>query len=343
VKAIVMHKRGAVDVLQYEDAPEPTAGPGEVLVRVYACGLNHLDVYTRQGAQAVKAPLPHILGLEPSGEVVELGQGVESVRLGDRVVIHPNIVCGDCPMCRQGHDNLCFNRKFIGVHVDGGYAQYVKVPARNLFAVPDRVSFEEAAACPVAFGTAWHMLVTRAAVRPGETVLILAAGSGVGTAGIQVARYLGARVIAAASTDQKLTQAKALGADAVVNYSQGRWSSEVRRLTDGWGVDVVFEHVGPSTWEQSVASLAPNGRLVTCGATTGRWGNTDLWSLFGKQISLLGSFGANLADTREVVQRLYGGVFKPVIDRVLPLREARLAHELLEGRQVFGKLILTPP
>jgi NADPH:quinone reductase-like Zn-dependent oxidoreductase len=338
-----MHKRGGPEVLEYEDTPEPTVGPGEALVRVYACGLNHLDIFTRQGSQAVKAPLPHILGLEPAGEVVELGQGVENVRLGDRVVVHPNVSCGDCPMCCQGHDNLCHNRKFIGVQVDGGYAQYVKAPARNLLAVPEGVSFEEAAACPVAFGTAWHMLVTRADVRKGETVLILGAGSGVGTAGIQVARHLGARVIAAASTDDKLERARALGAHEVVNYSQGRWSHEVRRLTGGWGVDVVFEHIGPSTWQESIASLALNGRLVTCGATTGRWGNTDLWSLFGKQLSLLGSFGANLADTRDVVERMHDRVFEPVIDRVLPLSEARFAHELLEGRQVFGKIVLTPP
>jgi NADPH:quinone reductase-like Zn-dependent oxidoreductase len=343
VKAIVMHKRGGPEVLQYEEAPEPTPGPGEVLVRVHACGLNHLDVYTRQGAQAVKAPLPHILGLEPAGSVAGIGPGVDSVRLADRVTVHPNIACGTCPTCVQGHDNLCYSRRFVGVQVDGGYAEYVKVPARNLLLIPDGVPFEHAAACPVAFGTAWHMLVTRAALREGETVLILAAGSGVGTAGIQVARYLGARVIAAASTDEKLALARELGADEVVNYSLDRWSSQVRRLTGGQGVDVVYEHVGPSTWEESIASMALNGRLVTCGATTGRWGRTDLWSLFGKQISLLGSFGANLADTREVVRRLYQGIFRPVIDQVIPLREARRAHELLEERRVFGKLILTPP
>jgi len=342
MKAIIFYKRGGPEQLRYEDVPEPVIGPDEILVHVRACALNHLDIYTRQGAQAVKAPLPHILGLEATGDVAAVGEAVSGVQVGDRVGLHPFITCGACEYCRSGHENLCLNRKILGVNVHGGYAEYVKAPAVNAIPIPDHISYEEAAAMPVAFGTAWHMLVDRARLQAGETVLILAAGSGVGTAAIQVAKHLGARVIATASTDEKLARARELGADETINYSSGKFSHAVRKLTDGRGVDVVFEHVGPDTWQESVASLAPNGRLVTCGATTGRWGQTDLWSLFGKQLSLLGSFGATHKDHREVIGLLAAGVLKPVIDRCLPLWEAARAHELLESRQVFGKLILNP-
>lgn len=342
MKAIIFHKRGGIEQLRYEDVSEPTIGPDEILVRVRACALNYLDIYTRKGAQAVKAPLPHILGLESTGDVVAVGEAAEGVQVGDRVVVHPFIVCGACEYCQSGHENLCLKRKILGVNVHGGYAEYVKAPARNAIYLPDHVGYDEAAAMPVAFGTAWHMLVDRARLQAGETVLILAAGSGVGSAAIQVAKHLGARIIATASTDEKLAKARELGADETINYSEKRFSHAVRRLTDGRGVDVVFEHVGPDTWRESVASLALNGRLVTCGATTGRWGRTDLWSLFGKQLTLLGSFGATHKDQHEVIGLLADGVLKPVIDRCLPLREAPKAHQLLENRQVFGKLILNP-
>lgn len=342
MKAVILYKRGGPEQLRYEDVPEPTIGPDEILLRVRACALNHLDIYTRKGAQAVKAPLPHILGLEATGDVAAVGEAVSGVQVGDRVGLHPFIMCGACESCQSGHENLCLNRKILGVDVHGGYAEYVKAPAINAIHIPDHIGYDEAAALPVAFGTAWHMLVGRARLQAGETVLVLAAGSGVGTAAIQVARHLGARIIAAASTDEKLAQARELGADETINYSGGKFSRAVRKLTDGRGVDVVFEHVGPDTWRESVASLALNGRLVTCGATTGRWGQTDLWSLFGKQLSLLGSFGATHRDHREVIGLLADGVFKPVIDRCLPLQEAAKAHQLLENRQVFGKLILNP-
>ncbi len=342
MKAVIFYKRGGIEQLRYEDVPEPTIGPDEVLVRVRACALNYLDIYTRKGAQAVKAPLPHILGLEVAGDVVAVGEVAQGVQVDDRVVFHPFITCGTCEYCQTGYENLCVDRKILGVHVHGGYAEYVKAPARNAIRIPAHLSYDEAAALPVAFGTAWHMLVDRAQLKAGETVLILAAGSGIGSAAIQVAKYLGARVITTASTDEKLAKARELGADETINYTRQKFSHAVRRLTDGRGVDVVFEHVGPDTWKESVASLAVNGRLVTCGATTGRWGETDLWSLFGKQLNLLGSFGATQKDFREVAALVADGVFKAVIDRRLPLHEARKAHELLESRQVFGKLILNP-
>lgn len=342
VKAVIFYKRGGVDQLRYEEVPTPRISADEVLVRVRACGLNHLDIFARRGAQGVKVPLPHILGIESAGEVAEVGAEVRTIQVGDRVLVNPKIVCGRCEYCLAGHDNLCPKGKLIGIQLDGGYAEYLKAPAANIVPLPPALSYEEAAAIPVAFGTAWHMLVTRARLKAGETVLVLAAGSGVGSAAVQVAKHLGARVIATASTDEKLARARELGADEVVNYSQGKFSHAVKRLTGNWGVDVVFEHVGPDTWEQSVASLAPNGRLVTCGATTGRWGRTDLWSLFGKQLSLLGSFGAAQRDVEAVAELVGQGKLRPVIDRCLPLQEAALGHRLLEERKVFGKVILRP-
>lgn len=343
MKAVVMHRRGGVEQLVYEDFPTPEIGPTEVLLRVRACALNRLDIFARQGSQAVKVRLPHILGLEAAGDIVAVGEEVDNVRVGDQVVMHPTISCGTCVYCRGGHDNLCTQRRLIGVHVHGGYAEYLKAPARNAIPLPRNFSYEEAAAVPVAFGTAWHMLVTRAQLQAGETVLILAAGSGVSTAAIQIAKLKGARVIAAASSDEKLERARELGADEVINYGRERqFQYAVRRLTDGLGVDVVFEHVGPDTWQQSMASLAPLGRIVTCGATTGRWGRTDLWSLFDRERTILGSWGAALKDFYEVSEEMGKGRLKPVIARVFPLTEAREAHRLLESRDVFGKIILKP-
>ena len=342
MKAVIFYKRGGVDQLRYEEVPTPQISAHEVLVRVMACALNHLDIFARRGAQGVKVPLPHILGIESAGEVSEVGSAVRNVSVGDRVLVNPKINCGHCEYCLAGHDNLCLGGKFIGIQLDGGYAEYLKAPAANLIHLPPTLSYEEAAAIPVAFGTVWHMLVTRADLKAGETVLIVAAGSGVGSAAVQVARHLGARVIATASTDEKLAKARELGADEVINYSQGRFSHAVKRLTGNRGVDLVFEHVGPATWEESVASLAINGRLVTCGATTGRWGRTDLWSLFGKQLSLLGSYGAAQRDVEAVTELVGQGKLRPVIDRCFPLQEAALGHTLLQERKVFGKVILTP-
>ncbi len=343
MKAVVLHKRGSPDQLQYQDWPEPEIGPDEVLVRVRACATNYLDVWTRSGAQGVKAPLPHILGIESAGDVAAMGPEVHGLELGQPVVVAPFTHCDRCKYCLSGHDNMCVDRRIIGVQLPGGYAEYVKAPARNIIPIPIRIPYETVAAIPVAFGTAWHMLASRAHARAGETVLVLAAGSGVGTAAIQIAKLLGCRVIATASTDAKLALARELGADEVINYrEQPKFSVPVRKLTDGRGVDIVFEHVGTDSWEQSIASLAVNGRLVTCGSTTGRWGNTDLLSVFGKQLSLLGSFGAATPDFKIVAQLVIEGKIRPVIDRVFPLAEAAEAHRLLEARQVFGKFILVP-
>lgn len=342
MRAIVMHQRGGPEVLTYEPAfPDPTLGPDDVLIRVRACGLNRVDIFTRAGEQGVRPPLPHILGMEVAGDVTAVGENVRDVQVGARVLVPPSTPCGACEWCRRGAPNICPNQQVLGRTRHGGYAELVAVPAAGLLPLPARLSYEEAASIVVAFGTAWHMLVTRARVRPGETVLVLAAGSVVGTAAIQVAKHLGCRVIATASSDEKLAKAQALGADAVINYSRERFDRRARRLTDGRGVDVVIEHVGADTWQHSVAAVAPLGRIVTCGSTTGRWGNTDLWSLFGKEISLLGSFGANRDELLALLPLVVDGTFKTVIDRIFPLEQAADAHRYMDQRQQFGKLVLT--
>lgn len=338
-----MHQRGGPDVLCYEDFPTPEPGPREALVRVRACALNHLDVFTRRGEQGRRVNLPHIPGIETAGEVVALGEGVTELRVGDRVVNGPGIWCGRCKLCQAGEENLCVERRIVGVDVHGGYAQYIKLPAYVFGLLPEGVTFEQGAATLIAFGTAWHMLVDRAALSHGETLLVLAAGSGVGTAAVQVGKHLGAQIIATASADEKLARVRDLGADETINYmQQPRFARAVRKLTDGRGVDVVFEHVGTDTWKDSVAALATGGRLVTCGSTTGRWGETDLWSLFAKQATLLGSFSSTQDNFRTVLRLAGEGKLSPVIDSVLPLSAAAEAHRRLEARQVFGKIVLQP-
>jgi NADPH:quinone reductase-like Zn-dependent oxidoreductase len=338
-----MHQRGGPEVLQYQDFPTPEPGPGQALVRVRACGLNHLDVFTRRGEQGRRVKLPHILGIETAGEVAALGEGVTGLAVGDRVVSGPGVWCGRCEFCCAGQENMCTERLIVGVDVHGGYAEFIKLPAYALAPLPESISFEEGAVTLIAFGTAWHMLVDRARLQAGETLLVLAAGSGVGMAAVQVGKCLGAHVIATASTDEKLERARSLGADEAINYAeQPRFARTTRKLTDGRGADVVFEHVGTDTWKDSVAALAIGGRLVTCGSTTGRWGETDLWSLFAKQASLLGSFSSSEDNFRAVLQLVAEGKLRPVIDSVLPLSQAAEAHRRLEGRDVFGKLVLRP-
>lgn len=340
MKAAIFSKRGGIENLKFDEVPTPQIGPRDVLVKVRACGLNHLDIFTREGSHGVHAPLPHIGGLEPAGEIAQVGAEISGWRVGERALVGSAITCGECEYCQSGNDNLCARRKVIGVNVDGGFAEYIKVPASILLRIPDTLSFVQAAATPTAFGTAWHMLVTRAAIQPGEWVLILAAGSSVGVAGIQVAKYFDCKVIATASTQAKLDKAKELGADFVVNYAERNFHHAVMRITQNRGVDVVFEHVGTTTWEQSVASLRPLGRLVTCGSTTGRYGQTDIWSVFWKQLTLLGSFAMSGAEFRAVWELVGQGKFHPVIDRAFPLAETAAAQQYLMERKQFGKVVV---
>ncbi len=341
MKAAIFYKRGGIENLKFDQVPTPQIGAGEVLIKVRACGLNHLDIFTREGSHGVRAPLPHIGGLETAGEIVEIGAAVSDWKMGERVLVGPAITCGACEYCIGGNDNICPNRKVFGVHLWGGFAEYIKAPASILISIPHALSFVDTAAASSAFGTSWHMLVTRAQIKPGEWVLILAAGSSVGVAAIQIAKHFGCHVIATASTEEKLQKAKELGADFTINYTTHNFAHEVMRITGNRGVDVVFEHVGTSTWEKSVASLRPTGRLVTCGSTTGRFGQTDIWSLFFKQISLLGSYGWTAKEFSPVWDLIGKGVFRPIIDRTFPLAETAAAQQYLLDRKQFGKVLIT--
>jgi NADPH:quinone reductase-like Zn-dependent oxidoreductase len=340
MKAIVFHQHGAPDVLKYVDAAEPAVGPNEVLVRVKACALNHLDLWVRGGLPNVSIPLPHIPGSDVAGEIAQVGAGVTTVRAGQKVVLAPGVTCGKCAACVSGLDNRCRQFTNLGYMIDGGCAEFVRCPEVNCLPYPENLSFEEAAAVPLVFQTAWHMLVGRAELQPGEDVLILGAGSGVGSAAIQIAKFFGARVIATASTDEKLEKARQLGADHTINHKSQKIREEVRRITGKRGVDVVFEHVGTATWEDSLASLAASGRLVTCGATTGFDAKIDLRFLFSRQLSLLGSYMGTKAELHTVMKLVAAGRLKPVVDRVFPLAEAAAAHTYLESSQQFGKVVL---
>lgn len=342
MKAVVFKKHGGPEVLEYAEAPDPTIKANEVLVEVKACALNHLDVWARGGLPGIDIPLPHILGNDIAGVVREAGSLASWVRAGDEVMLQPGVSCGHCRECLAGRDNLCREYDILGYRRDGGYAQFVTAPAVNVIPKPPSLGWEEAAALPLVTLTAWHMLVTRAKVEPGEDVLIHAAGSGVGSIGIQVAKLLGARVIATAGSDDKLAKAKDLGADEVVNYTSDDWPKEVKRLTDRKGVDVVFEHTGAATWPGSIASLKTNGRLVTCGATSGYAAQTDLRQVFYKHLTILGSFMGSKAELLAAMQFIENGKIRAVVDQTLPLSEARRAHELMEDRAQFGKLVLKP-
>jgi len=343
MKAIVIHEHGDPSVLKYEDVPEPHVRAGEVLVRVHACALNHLDLWVRRGLPGVAIPLPHIPGSDVAGEIVKIGEGVTTVRVGQKVLLAPGVTCGKCRACVSGNDNRCREFTNLGYMIDGGCAEFVRCPEVNCMPYPENLDWVRAAAVPLVFQTAWHMLVNRAQLQPGEDVLVLAAGSGVGSAALQVAKFFGARVIATAGTDEKLKKAKELGADELINHSVMPISKEVRRLTNNRGVDIVFEHVGAATWEHSVKSLATGGRLVTCGATTGYDVKLDMRFLFTRQLSILGSYMGTKAELRTVLKLVEQGRLKPIVDKIWPLQDAALAHEYLEKNKQFGKVILTVP
>jgi NADPH:quinone reductase-like Zn-dependent oxidoreductase len=340
VKAIVFSQHGGPEVLKYTDVPEPSIGPGDVLVRVRACALNHLDLWVRRGLPNVPIPLPHIPGSDIAGEIAKIGAEVASVRVGQKVILAPLVSCGKCAACISGLDNRCRQATNLGYMIDGGCAEFVRAPEINCVPYPENLSFEEAAAIPLVFQTAWHMLVARAQLQPGEDILILGAGSGVGSAAIQIAKLFGARVIATAGSDEKLQKARQLGADHLINHKSQKIRTEVRRTTNKRGVDVVFEHVGNATWEESIASLALCGRLVTCGATTGYDAKIDLRFLFSRQLSLLGSYMGVKSELHTVIKLVAAGRLKPVIDRVFPLAEAAAAHAYLESGAQFGKVVL---
>jgi NADPH:quinone reductase-like Zn-dependent oxidoreductase len=343
MKAVIMSEHGGPEVLRYTEVPNPTIEPNEVLVRVRACALNHLDIWVRGGLPGVSIPMPHILGSDIAGEVAQVGAQVAGVQIGERVLLCPGISCGHCPQCFAGNDSQCRQYTLFGYMVDGGYAEYVRSPAVNVIPIPHGLSYEQAAAVPLVFLTAWHMLIARAALKPAEDVLILGAGSGVGSAAIQIAKVTGARVIATAGSEEKLAKARGLGADDVILHSKQDIAVEVKRLTNRRGVDVVFEHVGQTTWEQSIRSLAVGGRLVTCGATTGYEGKIDIRYLFTRHLSIFGSYMGSKAELFSVLELVGRGLLKPVIDTIMPLAQAAGAHKHLESREQFGKIVLRVP
>jgi NADPH:quinone reductase-like Zn-dependent oxidoreductase len=340
MKASRIHRHGGIDALVYEDAPEPKIKANQVLVRVRACALNHLDLFVRAGIPGMKFNMPHVLGSDIAGEIVEVGELCERVKPGWRVLLSPGMSCRQCEYCLTGNDNLCRRFTMFGYGVDGGNVELLAAPEYSAIQIPDNMSFEEAAAAPLVFLTAWHMLMGRAKLRPGEDVLVLAASSGVGTCAIQIAKMFQCRVIATAGGEEKLAKARALGADDVIDHYAQDISAEVKKLTGKRGVDVVVEHVGAATWTKSVESLAPAGRLVTCGATTGFEARLDLRYLFSKQYSLLGSFMGTMGELHEVLKFVFRGQLKPVIDTVYPLSEIRAGHERLERKEQFGKVVL---
>jgi 2-desacetyl-2-hydroxyethyl bacteriochlorophyllide A dehydrogenase len=340
MKAVVFHEHGGPERLTFEDVPRPKIGPHEVLVRVKACALNHLDIWVRQGIPAYRIALPHISGCDVAGVIEEVGGEVVDRKPGERVFLSPGVSCWRCEFCLAGRDNQCVSYKILGAHVDGGYAELVKAPAVNAIPIPGSLGFEQAAAFPLVSVTAWHMLFTLGGLRPGETVLVMGAGSGVGSIAIQFARAAGAKVITTVGAEEKVAKSKALGADEVILHTKEKIASRVKELTGGRGVQLVIEHIGPQVWEQCVLSLAKGGRLVTCGATTGPEITLDLRYLFSRELTLRGAYVGRRADLLEAAKLIADGKVKPVVDQVLPLKEARAAQELLLNRKIFGKVVL---
>jgi NADPH:quinone reductase-like Zn-dependent oxidoreductase len=342
MKAARIHAHGGPEVLRVEDVPVPEVGPGEVLVRVLGVSLNHLDLWVRRGMPGFPVAFPRILGCDGTGEVVALGAGASGLRVGQRVVIEPGYTTGPSPEVERGDDHLAADYSIRGEHSDGLDREYVALDARYLLPLPDGVDPVQAAAVPLVFVTAWGLVVTRGQVRAGETVLVLGGASGVGSAAIQIARWRGARVLATAGSEDKLRLCRELGAEAALDHRDPAWGKQVKKLTDGRGADLVVEHVGPATWKTSMAVLARNGRLVTCGGTTGPTVELALPHLFIKNQSVLGSTMGPRSAYPEIFREVARGALRPVVDRVLPLSAVREAHELLERRAVVGKIVLVP-
>jgi NADPH:quinone reductase-like Zn-dependent oxidoreductase len=340
MKAVRIHQFGGPAVLTYEDIPDAQPRKDQVLVRVKACSLNHLDLWVRKGLPGVK--LPHILGSDIAGEIAEIGEYVTGFKVGQRVLIAPMHFCGHCPKCLAGLQNQCREFTVLGNGVDGGNCELFATPAANVIPIPEALDFNQAASAPLVFVTAWHMLVGLAGIRQGQTVLILGGSSGVGIAAIQIAKLFHCRVITTAGNPEKLAKAKALGADYGIDHYNQKISDEVRKITNKEGVDIVFEHVGAATWDESMKSLKTAGTLVTCGATSGPNVAIDLRHLFARQLRLLGSYMGTMGELHEVLGHVFAGRLKPVVDRTFPLSELRAAHEYLEKSQMFGKVIVNP-
>ncbi len=342
MKALTFEKFGGPDVLALREVPDPKIGPDDVLVRVKACALNHLDIFVREGIPALKTPLPFWTGCDIAGDVVEVGAAVKDVKTGTRVAVNPNLTCGRCEFCMQGEDSLCVRYGILGEHKPGGLAELVAVRADNVLPLPAHVTYTDAASFVLTNMTAWRMVVTQAQVKAGQDVLIIGVGGGVSSTAVQIAKLCGARVLVTSSSDAKLDRAKTLGADVGINYSKDAdWTKAVAEHTGKRGVDVVIENVGAATWKQSIRVLKGGGRLVTCGATTGPIGETLIPLVFWKQLHIIGSTMANRKEFHDVMALFFGGRLKAIVDEVMPLADGAAAQQRLADGKQFGKIVLT--
>jgi NADPH:quinone reductase-like Zn-dependent oxidoreductase len=339
--AMVLREHGGPEVLRLEQLPIPEPGPGEVRVRIKAAALNHLDIWVRKGGPAFHLEYPHRLGSDIAGVIDAVGPGAAGA-VGTKVIVQPGLSCMRCAACLGGHDNLCRYYKILGENTQGGYAEYIVVPQVNIAPYPERLSFAQAAASILTNLTAWQMVVHKARVQPGDTVLVQGAGSGIGVAAIQIAKLYGARVIATASTDDKLERARALGADHTIDYTKQDFVAECKKLTEKRGVDAVIEHVGGDVFAASIRAVKAGGRIVTCGATAGFHPAIDLRHIFFRQVEVLGSTMGSKSDLLAVLSHVAAGRINPVVHEVLPLARAADAHRLLEERRAFGKVVLEP-
>ena len=341
MKAIVLHNKGNANQLKYGEIETPKINGDEVLVKLKAASVNHLDIWVREGNIPPKYPI--ILGSEGAGDIAEIGKNVKNLKVNDKVAVMPIIPCAQCEFCLAGSDNLCKNMKRIGITVNGCYAEYVKVPPQSLLMMSDKLTYEEAASVPVTFGTAYRVLISLAKIKLGDTILIMAAGSGVGTAAIQIAKLAGAKVIAAAGNDEKLDKSKELGADFLVNYYRSQnFDEEVRYLTKGNGVDVVIEQIGGNILPKALNCLRKGGRLVTLGTTAGNKVEIDVQHFYRNNLTMMGTSGVTQKEIKDVFELVKDGRLKPIIDKIFALKDASLAHKYMEERKNFGKIVLKP-
>jgi NADPH:quinone reductase-like Zn-dependent oxidoreductase len=339
MKAVILNEYGGPDRLLYEDVEPPRIGPGEVLIKVKACGINYIDFLVRKGT--LQVPLPHILGVDSAGLIEELEE-TEGLHKAEKVLVNPRMSCGRCQHCLNGDEGLCSSYKLMGVHTYGGYAEYLKAPRENVIPIPESLSFEEAAAIPGVFVAAWHMLVAKARLSIGEDVLIVGATGAIGTAAVQIAKLCGARVLAVGRSDEKLAMARKLGADETMDSSKENFDESVKRITSGKGADVVVDIVGATTWRQSLNSLAKNGRLVTCGFTSGFLSEVDIGQIYLNQLSIIGSTGGNRIELLKILELAKEGKLTPPIFKVLALKDAPKAHKIMDRGENLGKVVLTP-
>jgi NADPH:quinone reductase-like Zn-dependent oxidoreductase len=341
MRAAIFHEHGGPEVVRIEQVQRPRPGSGEVLVQVRASAMNHLDLWVRRGIP-IETTMPHIGGSDIAGVIAEVGDGVDAARVGERIVINPSLWCGQCWACGRGEESMCVRFRILGEHTDGGFGEFVAAPADRVYRIPDEMAFEDAAAIPISYMTAWRALVSRAALKPGEDVLVIGASGGTALAAVQIARLMGARVFAVTKGAEKVQRIRELGADVVYDRAETDWSRAVFKDTDRRGVDVVVENVGAPTWSGSVRALANGGRLVTYGGTAGPKVELDLRGVFWRQIQVIGTTMASRGEFEDLLRVIFAGRLRPVVDTVMPLDDARAAHERLEAGGQIGKIVLVP-